>query len=183
MKSVRLRTRDSHVLHRVKWSNKVVICSQGKPPVYEDISLPLFSNRYLSVVSEETPVIQGYMFTHLRQIFEDVEVYGWGSVQEYDATWLPVLMQGRASWSNEQKRAKLCCLMVCRRPSLSSRQSQLTSDSGTSDTRSQNSWWGAGRAMFYHLQNQVTRSAQGIIAAFAQATLHIIRTFISAAFV
>ena len=46
------------------------------PPVYEDISLALFSNGYLAVVSEEDPTIQGYMLTHFREMFEDVEVCG-----------------------------------------------------------------------------------------------------------
>ena len=49
--------------------------SEGKTPVYEDISLALFSNGYLSVVAEESPVTPGYMLVYLRQIFEDVEVY------------------------------------------------------------------------------------------------------------
>ena len=105
MKSGRLCTRDSHMLHRVKWPHEVVVCSQGKPPVYEDISLPLFSNGNLSVVLEENPVIQVYMLTHLRQIFKDVAVYRWGSVQEYHMTWLQLLEQGQATWSDEQKRA------------------------------------------------------------------------------
>ena len=53
IKSGRLCTRDSHMLHRVKWPHKMVVCSQDKAPVYEDISLALFSNGYLAVVSEE----------------------------------------------------------------------------------------------------------------------------------
>ena len=54
IKSGRLRTRDSHILHRIKWLHEVVMVSQGKTSVYEDISLALFSNGYLSVVSEES---------------------------------------------------------------------------------------------------------------------------------
>ena len=87
--------------------------SQGKTLVYEDISLALFSNGYLSVVAEETPVTQGHMLVHLRQIFEDVEVYGWKLVCEYHAAWLQLLEQGRVAWRDEQKWGELRRLMVC----------------------------------------------------------------------
>ena len=98
------------MLNRVKWPHEVVVCLQGKTTVYEDISLALFSNGYLSVVSEETPSIQGYMLIHLRQIFEDVDVYGLRLVCEYHAARLQLLEQGRAEWSDEQKRSELCAL-------------------------------------------------------------------------
>ena len=58
-------------------ANQMVVCSQGKSPVYEDISLALFSNEYLAVVSEEGPTIQRYMLVHLREMLEDVEVSRW----------------------------------------------------------------------------------------------------------
>ena len=74
IKSGRLRTRDTQVVHHVKWSHKMVVYSQGKAPVYEDISLALFTSGYLVVVSEEGPSIKEYMLVHLREMFEDVEV-------------------------------------------------------------------------------------------------------------
>ena len=49
------------------------------------------------VVADEAPVTQGYMLVHLRQMFEDVEVYGWKSVHEYYSVWLQLLEQGRAA--------------------------------------------------------------------------------------
>ena len=112
IKSGRLCTSDSHVLHRVKWPHEMIVCSQGKAPVYEDISLALFSNRYLAVVSEEGPTIHGHMLVHVREMFENVEMYGWRVVREYHTAWLQLLEPGQAAWSDERKRAQLCRLMV-----------------------------------------------------------------------
>ena len=67
------------------------------------------------------PQIREVMLTHLKELFEDVDVYGWKGVREYQAAWLQLLEQGRAEWKDEGKRAQLHRLMVWSKPSLSSR--------------------------------------------------------------
>ena len=37
IKSGKLHTRDTHVIHHVKWQHEMVFCSQGQALVYEDI--------------------------------------------------------------------------------------------------------------------------------------------------
>ena len=151
--------------------------------MYEDITLTLFANGYLSVVSEESRSIQGYMLTHLRQIFEDVEVYRWRSVREYHAAWLQLLKQGRATWGDEQKRGEPNHLMVWSRPALSSKISQPTSNLSASGICSQNSWLGDRHGFIPPPLNQVIKPALGTIRAIAQAMRHILLISTSAAFV
>ena len=86
IKSGRLRTRNTYVIHRVKWPYEIVCCSQGKAPIYEDMSLALFTNGYMSIVAEEGASIRECMLGHLRELFEDVDVYGWKVVREYHAS-------------------------------------------------------------------------------------------------
>ena len=44
IKSGRLRTQDTNLIHWIKWPNEMVCCSQGKAPIYEDMSLASFAN-------------------------------------------------------------------------------------------------------------------------------------------
>ena len=114
----KIRTQDTHVVHRVKYT---VFTSQGEASIYEDMSLVLFANAYLAIVSAESAVMKGHMLVHLQELFEDVEVYQWKSVREYHAAWLQVLEQGWAAWGDEVRRAQLHCLMVWSKLSLSAR--------------------------------------------------------------
>ena len=66
----------------------MVFCSQGQAPVYEDMSLALFTKGYLAIMVEECASVKKYMLGHLGELFEDVEVYGWKAVREYHTTWL-----------------------------------------------------------------------------------------------
>ena len=97
--------------------------SQGQAPVYADMSLALFSNGYLAIVAEENVAVKEYMLSHLQELFEDVEVYGWKSVKEYHAAWLQLLEQGRAAWGDDVKKAQLRRLMVWSKAALSSKVS------------------------------------------------------------
>ena len=55
-------TRD--LVHRVKWPHEMVFSSQGKAPTYEDMSLALFTYGYLAIMTEEGPLVKGYMLYH-----------------------------------------------------------------------------------------------------------------------
>ena len=48
------------------------------------MSLALFSNGYLAIVAEESNSVKDIMLRHLQELFEDVEVYGWMVVREYN---------------------------------------------------------------------------------------------------
>ena len=110
----------------------MVFSSHGQAPVYEDMSLALFTNGYLAGVADEGASIEDYMLSHLQEFFENVEVYVWKVVREYHAPWLQLLEQGRAAWGDESKRAELWHLMVWSKSSLSSRLPNLPSTSMTS---------------------------------------------------
>ena len=70
------------MIHRIKWPHELVYCTQGKAPVYEEMSLAMFANGYLGIVAEEGSPIREWMLTHLRVLFEDIDVYGWRVVRE-----------------------------------------------------------------------------------------------------
>ena len=53
IKCGKLRTRDTHVVHRIKWPHEMVCSAQSKAPVYEELSLASFTNGYLGIVAEE----------------------------------------------------------------------------------------------------------------------------------
>ena len=89
IKSGKLRTNDTHVLHRIKWPHEMVCSAQSKAPVYEEMSLASFTNGYLGIVAEERGSQTGeMMLRHLRALLQDVDVYGWRVVREYHAAWL-----------------------------------------------------------------------------------------------
>ena len=85
IKSGKLCTRDTHVVNRIKWPHKMIFTSMGQASVYKDMSLALFSNGYLTIVVED---VKDIMLRHIRELFEDVEVYGWMVVKEYHPAWL-----------------------------------------------------------------------------------------------
>ena len=124
MKSGKLRTRDTHVVIRIKWPHEVVRSALSKAPVYEELSLASFTNGYLGIVAEEKGSAVGeVMLTHLRALLQDVDMYGWRVVRDFHAAWLQLLEQGRATWMDEGERTELRRLMVWSKPSLASRAS------------------------------------------------------------
>ena len=74
MKSGTLHTRDTHVVNRIKWPHEMVTASMGQAPVYKNMSLALFSNRYLTIVVGESSSVKDTIVRHLQELFEDVEV-------------------------------------------------------------------------------------------------------------
>ena len=60
IKLSKLRTRDTHVVVRIKWPHEVVHSAQNKAPVYEELSLTSFTNEYLGIVAEEKGPLWGW---------------------------------------------------------------------------------------------------------------------------
>ena len=54
----------------------MVFASQGQPPAYEEMSLALFINGYLSILAEELDIQKSLMLQHLKELVDDTEVYG-----------------------------------------------------------------------------------------------------------
>ena len=105
IKSGKLCTRDTHVGNTIKWPHEMVSSSMGQAPMYKDMSLALFLNGHLAIVAGESSVVKDTMLKHLRELFEDVEVYCWVVVREYHATWIQLLEQGWATSGDASKRA------------------------------------------------------------------------------
>ena len=115
----KVHTMNTYVTKSVRWSHEMVFTTtQGQSPVYSDMSIPLFTNIYLSVVAEESVVNEEYMLLHLPDLMEDVEVYGWRTVREYQATWLQLKEQGQATCRDASKKDKLWRLVVWSKPAL-----------------------------------------------------------------
>ena len=79
MKFGKVRT---YVTKSVRWPHEMVFITQWQSPMYSDTSIALFTNGYLSRTAEESVVTKEYMFVHLQELIEDVEVYGWSTVRE-----------------------------------------------------------------------------------------------------
>ena len=47
------------------------------------------------------------MLTHLKEIMEDGEAYGWLVVWSYNVAWLQHLVQEQATWEDEATKLKL----------------------------------------------------------------------------
>ena len=70
-------TADTLVSKKITWLHEVVYTSQGQSAIYGDMSVVLFDNSYLMILGEEPEEIKGYMLTHLQEIMEYIETYGW----------------------------------------------------------------------------------------------------------
>ena len=85
----------------------MVYTAQGQPPIYADMSFALFTNTFMCVAAAESVVVKDYIYSHLQELMEDVEVYGWKVVKDYHAAWLQFMEQGRAAWCDTAKKEKL----------------------------------------------------------------------------
>ena len=53
IKTGKLRTRDTHVMHWIKWPHELVCSVLSKASMYEEMSVASFTNGYLGIVAEE----------------------------------------------------------------------------------------------------------------------------------
>ena len=95
LKSGNIRITDSLVTKMIQWRpHEMVFTSQGQPPVFEELSLALFTNGYLCVLAGGLVINKALM----QELMEDADMYGWRVVRDYHAAWLQKIEQGRAAW-------------------------------------------------------------------------------------
>ena len=111
LKSGKVRTDDSAVLHKVVWPHKVVYTTTEQPAAY-DISIPLFVSGYLEVMEAETPVVYPLMDEHLQELMGDAELCGWEPVRAFHAVWLQQLKHGWVTWPETDAKVKYRCALV-----------------------------------------------------------------------
>ena len=90
------------------------------------MSLALFTHGYLSMATDESVVIKEYMYNHLQEILQDVEVYGWKVVKDYHAAWLQLMEHGQAAWGDAAKKEKLQQLLAWCKPTLGAKHADPT---------------------------------------------------------
>ena len=71
------------------------------------MSLALFLNGYLTVLADEAEDIKQFLPQHLQELMDDAEIYSWRAVRDYHTAWLQNIEQGRTSWKDTDKKAKL----------------------------------------------------------------------------
>ena len=81
LKSGKLHTADSMVLHKVTWPYKLVYKIHRQPAMYNELSINLFVSRYLTVMEAE-------------KLMMDAERYGWEPVRAFYAVWLQQMENG-----------------------------------------------------------------------------------------
>ena len=107
LKSGMARTMDYIVTMKVIWPHKVLLTTQGQPPVYREMSLALFVNGYLTVLSEESEDNKPILLQHLQELMENSGIYGWKTVRDFHAAWLQQIEQRWSSWGDSEKKARL----------------------------------------------------------------------------
>ena len=55
-------------------------------------------------MKDEKEAVRAKMASHLEDLMEDVELYGWERVRAYHIVWLNQLEQGWATWENEEEK-------------------------------------------------------------------------------
>ena len=65
-----------------------------------------FVNGYLTVIARETENIKDRMLSHLQELMEDGQHYGWATVRSYHVALLQNLEQGQATWEDEETKLK-----------------------------------------------------------------------------
>ena len=63
----------------------MVFTNQRQPPVYGEMSLALFINGYLAILAEEADTNKSHVLSHLQELMENSEVYGWRVARDFHA--------------------------------------------------------------------------------------------------
>ena len=88
------RTADTALVRTVTWPHEVLHTPSAQPIVYEMISSIAFVHGYITVMAKKLSRIRTFMLSHLQEIMEDREMYGWQVVRAYHAAWLRHIEQG-----------------------------------------------------------------------------------------
>ena len=108
LKSGKLKTADTQVVHTVEWPHEFVYIVEGKPAEYETLSVPLFVSGYIKIMDGQKPEIKTRMSAHLADLMADSELYGSEAVCIFHAIWHQQLEQGIASWGDVELKISFC---------------------------------------------------------------------------
>ena len=73
------------VIKWIIWPHELVYVAEGKPAMYNKMTLPLFVSGYLTVVDIVRLRQKGIMLKHLKELTLDTELYGWKPIKSYHA--------------------------------------------------------------------------------------------------
>ena len=62
---------------------------------------------YQTVIDTQTQDIKKHTNSHLQDLMEDGETYGWPVVRDFYSTWLQHIDMGRATWDDHVTKMKL----------------------------------------------------------------------------
>ena len=100
------------MVHQDTWPHEVFYSPSAQPAIYDQLSSMAFVDRYITVMSIESPHIKVLMLNHLQELREEGEHYGWPVVSVYHAAWLQHVEQGWEAWGDEAAKLKLWHALV-----------------------------------------------------------------------
>ena len=103
----KLHMADCTVHNEVTWPHEVMFTAEGKPAVYVELSVMAFVREYLIVMDSQTQNIKTLMESHLQDLMEDREAYGWLVVRNFHSTWLQYIEMGRVLWDDHATKLRL----------------------------------------------------------------------------
>ena len=65
------------VVKQITWPHELVYGADGKPAIYEELTLPLFISEYLSVLDTLKSRGESMILKHLKELMVDAELYGY----------------------------------------------------------------------------------------------------------
>ena len=116
LKSGKLSTTDSLIVHCVTWPDDPGYTTKGQPPMYDTIFMPLFISSYMQVMEAEKPAVRPLMATHMVELMCDAELYGWEHVRIFHAVLLQQLEHSCIMWVDEDVRLKFQRALVWHQP-------------------------------------------------------------------
>ena len=92
----------------ITWPHEVIYRADGLPATYKDLTVSACVCGYLVLLKQE-PLgqVREVMTTHLEELMEVVDHYGWETVKAFSAAWLNQLEQKCTNWSDGEARMKL----------------------------------------------------------------------------
>ena len=96
------------VKKRINWPHEVLYSADGKPAVYDDLTMVAFVQGYFIVVNSEMDTqVKAQMSQHLKELMEDTDLYGWDRELGFHAAWLNQLEQGRSTWGDSVHKLRM----------------------------------------------------------------------------
>ena len=106
LKTGKLQTADTTILHKITWTHKVIYTCTGQPAEYDQLSITIFVSGFLMVMILEKQSVRPYMLQHLQDLMADADLYGWEPIRAFHAIWFQQLEQSHVTWDNEEVKLK-----------------------------------------------------------------------------